>query len=130
MRPVVFILAGILLLCGPPQLPTSWTLPDVWTIVAPRDQVTAAVYVFEKDEGSAPPFIESALDRLNSERKIVATSIDDDLDDGRGEIPAQYRTAIPAAREAGLPAFVILAGDRVLRVTKPKTEDEAWRDAQ
>lgn len=129
MRPVVFILAGILLVCGPPQLP-SWLSWDWRQIVAPREEVTAAVYVFEKDDGSAPRFIESALDRLNVERKIVATAIDDDADDGTGEIPAQYRTAIPAAREAGLPAFVILSGDRVLRVTKPTTEDEAWRDAQ
>jgi hypothetical protein len=86
-------------------------------------QPTAAVYVYEKDEGTPPAAILAGLDQLNR-RGLTATTFEDDSINGRGEIPRQYKSAVPAARTAGLPALVLLAGDRVLRVTKPTTETQ------
>jgi len=54
----------------------------------------------------------------------VATLLEDDTTNGDGEVPAQYRLALEAARKAGLPAMVAMAGGQVLRVT-PKPSNEA-----
>jgi hypothetical protein len=114
VRPFAFIAAGLLLL----------TLPRVdGCRVDTAGPTTAAVYVYEKDEGGVPPFVTTAINRLNRERQIVATLLEDDTTDGDGDVPEQYRSALAAARKAGLPAVVALAGQTVLRVTpKPGSE--------
>jgi hypothetical protein len=93
------------------------------SIVAPS-KVTAAVYVFEQRDGGIQSELRGALDKLNR-ASITATEFDVSGTDGKGELPDQYKTAVPAAKEHGLPSFVVLAGDKVLNVVKaPKTEAE------
>jgi hypothetical protein len=115
VRPLAFIAAGLLLL----------TLPRVeWGRVDTTGPATAAVYVYEKDDGGVPAYVTVAVNRLNRERKVVATLLEDDTTDGDGDVPEQYRSALDAARKAGLPAVVALAGRTVLRVT-PRPGSEA-----
>lgn len=114
MRPFLLVAAGLLLL----------TLPRVeWGRVAPS-AADAAVYVYEKDDGTIPTYVTVAVNRLNRDRKILATLLEDDTTDGDGDVPEQYRSALDAARKAGLPAVVALAGRTVLRVT-PRPGSEA-----
>jgi len=120
VRPLAFIAAGFLLL----------TLPRVeWGRVDTSGSATAAVYVYEKDDGGVPPFVAVAVNRLNRERKVVATLLEDDTTDGDGEVPEQYRSALDAARKAGLPAVVALAGRTVLRVTPQPASEAAVMEA-
>ena len=115
MRPFALIAAGLLLL----------TLPGVeWGRVDTSGSATAAVYVYEKDDGGVPAYVTVAVNKLNRDRKIVATLLEDDTTDGDGDIPDQYRAALDAARKAGLPAVVALAGRTVIRVT-PRPASEA-----
>ena len=115
MRPLALIAAGLLLL----------TLPGVeWGRVDTSGSATAAVYVYEKDDGGVPAYVTVAVNKLNRERKVVATLLEDDTTDGDGDVPEQYRAALEAARKAGLPAVVALAGRTVIRVT-PRPASEA-----
>lgn len=92
---------------------------------------TAVTYIFEKDSTFIPPPVASGLSRLNREKGIVATEIDDDVLDESGSVPEQYRVSIPAARSAGLPALVVMSGDKVRRVVKdPKTEEAVMEAAK
>ena len=71
-----------------------------------------------------PDGVKIGLDKLN-QRGIVATSVDQDQVDGDGDIPEQYKLAIPAAKQAGLPALVVQAGSKVVNVVKkPETEQQ------
>lgn len=123
MRPFAFIVAGLLLL----------TLPRVDGCRATTEQTagpaTAAVYVYEKDDHAIPAHVTVAINRLNRERKIVATLLEDDTTNGDGEIPTQYRLALEAARKAGLPAVVALAGVQVIRVTPAPASEAAVMEA-
>lgn len=87
------------------------------------DRVT---YVYEKDANITPRPVAYALQRLNTEYvAVVATEFEEDTLDGTGDIPDQYKVALEAARKAGLPALVIQAGAKVVRVVKdPKTEQQ------
>lgn len=129
MKPFALIAIGLLLLFGVPELPEipRFELPS-WTILAPKTEATAAVYVFEKDDGPVPGFVTVAVNRLNIERKILATLFEADDENGNREVPAQYRAPLAAAKAAGIPALVVMAGEKVIRVIpKPATEDEIWR---
>lgn len=122
MRPYVLLAAGLVLLFGVPTVPdvAGWSWP--WRVQVPA-VATAAVYVYEKDKSPVPPGVTTGIDRLNRERKIVATLLEADTTDGTGDVPDQYRAALAAARRAGLPAMVALAGQTVLRTTRaPATE--------
>lgn len=89
-------------------------------IVGPA--ATAATYVYELRESAPPSAVYAGINQLNREKKVVANLYDDDTTDGAGEVPDQYKTAVTAAREAGLPALVVTGGDKVLNVVKdPKT---------
>lgn len=88
---------------------------------------TAATYVYEKDQGEAPAAVMSGINRLNRERHIRATLFEEDVKDGTGDTPDQYKVALAAAVKAGLPAFVVTAGDTVLVVVKsPTTEAQVF----
>jgi hypothetical protein len=120
VKPLVFIATGILLL----------TLPRVeFGRVDMSGSATAAVYVYEKDAGGVPPFVTVAVNRLNRDRKVVATLLEDDTTDGNGDVPEQYRAALDAARKAGLPAIVALAGRTVIRVTPRPSSETAMMEA-
>ena len=91
---------------------------------APAAKVTAAYYVYEKDDGEVPSEVRVALDKLNREKKILAEAFEDDTVNGDGETPLPYRPALKAAQDAGEPALVVLAGERAVRVVKKPTKQE------
>jgi len=115
IRVAVLIAVALVLLAGVPPFQSCAARRTV--VVGPA---TAAVYVYEKDSGPIPAGVTVALDRLNRDRRIVATLLEDDTTDGSGAVPDH----LEAARKAGLPAVVALAGQTVLRVT-PKPASEA-----
>lgn len=104
----VILAAGVYLLTGAPLPKIGVKLPAVIS------KPTAAVYVYEKDATQIHPSILAALDRINRERNIPATLFEVDTTDGTGETPEQYKTAVAAAKNATLPAFVILSGTTVI----------------
>lgn len=134
MRPFAKIIVGLLLLAGTPALPipgTLWTQPTPGPAPAPTpapvspSTVTAAVYVYEKDDGPIPPGVAAGIDRLNRERKIVASLFEDDTVDGTGETPDQYKPALAAAKSKCIPSLVVLAGTNAIKVVdRPKTADD------
>lgn len=97
------------------------------SFIAPQ-RPTAAVYVYEKDSGGVPPAVTKAIGKLNDDG-IMASTHEDDGTNAMDKIPAQYRLAVPAAREAGLPALVVQAGDKVLRTVKDPTTEQAVLEA-
>ena len=116
MKPLALVVAGLVLIFGFPHVESC-------RHVTTAGPATAAVYVYEKDAHAVPAFVTVAINRLNRERKIVATLLEADTTDGIGDVPDQYRLALAAAKKAGLPAVVALAGQTVLRVTPaPATE--------
>lgn len=99
----------------------------VVTPVDPTVKATAATYVYEKDDTAIPSGVSTGLNRLNREKRIIATIFEDDTRDADGDVPSQYKVALDAAVNAGLPAFIVQAGDKVLSVVKsPTTEEQVW----
>lgn len=87
--------------------------------------VTAVTYVYEKDDTVVSSEVMSGINRLNREKKVTASIVDDDVKDGNGETPAQYVAPIEASKKDGLPILVATNGSTVVRVVKnPKTEAE------
>lgn len=95
--------------------------PDKPPPVTPST-ATSATYIYEKDETGVPPTpVLVGLDKINQEKKIVATTFEDPTN-STGQVPAKLKTALAAARAAGLPALVVMSGGDLLRVVKdPKT---------
>jgi len=93
-------------------------------IVDPSTKVTAAVYVYEKDDRQGvPPVVMATLNKLNREHNILATLFEDDSTDGGGDVPEQYKVPHAAASAKGLPALVLLADGKEVR-TLPDTKDD------
>jgi hypothetical protein len=93
--------------------------------------VTTVTYVYEQRETKVPSAVLAALDRINRELKIRATTFDVDTKDGDEQVPDQYKLPLTAAEAAGLPVLVVVGGDKVLRTVKdPKTADAVWEAAQ
>ena len=120
MRTLLLLAAGLVLLAGP--LPT---IPWPVSIVTAPAAATAAVYVYEKDQTAVPTGVVVGLNRLNRDRGIVATLLEADTVDGMGEIPEQYRPALAAAKDRGLPALVVLSGSTVLSVVQAPADSDA-----
>lgn len=119
--PLRLRLFGALLLIGAAVL----AFGDGISVPGLSTKPTAVTYVYEKDQTAVPNPVLAVLNELNRQN-IVATTFEEDTVDGSGETPDQYKAALAAAREKGLPALVATAGDRVLKVVKdPKTEPEA-----
>lgn len=98
--------------------------------ISPSPAVTSVTYVYEKDDGGVPSGVGLGLSKLN-EQGILATDVDDDVTNPSGAIPKQYALIIPAARTAGLPALVAMAGDEVRSITlKPTTEQQVLEAAK
>ena len=106
--------------------PVDPTVP----VVVPIDpsKVTAATYVYEKDDGMPSSSVMAGLQRLNRERKIIATALEDDSTDGDGDVAEKDKVPLAAARQAwtatdpDYPVFVVMAGSTVLRVAKATKE--------
>jgi len=95
--------------------------------IGPSEKATSATYIYEKDDGPIPPAVLAGLNRLNIERNIIATTLDDDVVDGSGDIPEQYKPVHEAAPEADRPALVVLAGKKAINVVKsPTTAEQVW----
>lgn len=93
-------------------------------------KVTAVVYVYEKDSGSVPTAVLTGLDKLNKQG-VVATAFENDTVDGTGETPEQYKVPLAEAKRIGLPALVVMAGDKAVKsLTNPTTEAEVTGAAQ
>lgn len=128
MKPWAFILAG-LAIAASPFIDGGITVNfKLWQVVV-TDVATSGVYVHEKDSGAVPSGVMAGLNRLNREKGIVATVFEEDTTDGDGDVPEQYREPLRAAREAGLPAFVVMGGGKVLRVVKAPTTADAIVEA-
>ena len=126
-RSVVLSTAGVV----PPKpvpVPTpSTTKPGDPATPVPNSEITAVVYVYEKDNGEPPSSVRVALDRLNRERKILATTFEDDSTDGDGQVPDQYKAPLAAAKEYRLPVLVLMKQSGPPAVIQaPKTEQEVW----
>lgn len=89
--------------------------------------ITAAVYVYEKDDGPVPVGVYAGIEKLNREKNILASLFEDDTVDGTGETPEQYKPALAAAKAKSIPSFVVLSGTTAVNVVeKPQTEAEIW----
>jgi hypothetical protein len=87
--------------------------------------VTAAVYVYEKDDGPVPVGVYSGIEKLNREKDILASLFEKDTVDGTGETPEQYKPALVAAKAKSIPSLVVLSRTNAVRVLeKPQTETE------
>lgn len=95
---------------------------------APINKVSSVVFVYEKDDHAIPSPVLAALNQLNR-RGIVATTFDDDIVDGTGEVPKQYAVALAESRKSGLPVLVVQAGDEVVNVVKNPTTEQAVLEA-
>jgi hypothetical protein len=104
--------------------------PDVNPGPGPSpSKATAATYVYEKDEHAVPGGVQAAFNKLNREKRVVATLFEADTKDGTGDTPDQYRVPLAAAKEAGLPALVVTAGDKVLKVVKDPRDEQSVLEA-
>lgn len=103
-----------------------WWLATKGGVVEPvAPKATAATFIYEKDLHVVPGPVFAALNKLNREQNIVATVYEEDTKDGTGDVPEQYKSALEEARKAGLPALVVMAGTKVVKiVVNPKTEAE------
>lgn len=87
--------------------------------------LTAAVYVYEKDEGPIPAGVYAGIEKLNTEKNIVASIFEKDTIDGTGETPEQFKPALDAAKASSIPSLVILSGTTAINIVeKPHTEEE------
>lgn len=106
----------------PPTTTPPTTTPPVEP--APATKVSAATYVVERGT-IVHPAVQAAINDLNR-KGILATLVYASTTDGTGEGPAQYKAAIAAAKEAGLPALVTLnAEHKVIKTTRNPTT-QSW----
>lgn len=106
-----------------PATPATPSTPITPVVPSPVKRVT---YVYEKDDGEIPSEVAVALDRLNRDRKIMATKFEDDSTDGDEQVPEQYKAALAIAREFGEPILVIefIDGRTPLYVKSPTTKEQ------
>jgi len=128
---VLLIAAVAYLLAERGTLPVLPVDPDKPEPVVPSDptvRVDRVTYVYEKDDGSVPRPVAFALAKL-SQTHVIATEFDQHSTNGSGQVPSQYKIALAAARQAGLPALVVQSGDQVVRVVKSPTTEAAVMEA-
>jgi hypothetical protein len=123
MKPWLFILGGLIMAFGIPDLPDL----SKWAVVQPVTVADRVVYVWDKDGEPVPPAVRAGLAKLNTTIKASAHEMGGT--DGTGETPEQYKLAEAAAEKAGVPALVVMAGGKVIRVVKVKTEAEVLEAA-
>ena len=84
-----------------------------------------AVVVYESEGYTVPPFVQSVL----RDSGIDSIVIDQDVVTGDGKTPESVAAAIAAAQENGLPAVVLLRGDRVVRAFDVPATAEQLQEA-
>lgn len=118
---ISLLLFGIALVCF------GGELRNVLPISAPvevAEKATAATYIYEKDKHSVPSAVMAGLNRLNREKKIVATLFERDTTNGKQSVPKQYQASAKAVPFEDMPALVVTAGDKVLNIVKSPTTVE------
>lgn len=123
--PLVCLALGLVVGVSWPGCKCDWTP----ALVVEKPKPDAVVYVYEKDDTSPPPELMVTLDKLNRVG-FLATAIDDDVTDGDGQVPDQYKAAIDAARLAGLPAIVLMAKGEFLDYADAETLNKLMEKAQ
>lgn len=112
----------------PPVVVDPTVPPVVPPATPPNTTATAATFIYEKDQHEVPKPVLAALNRLNREKKIYATILEADTTDGTGQVPEQYKVALAAAKQKGLPCLVVTSGANVLTiVSNPKTEADVLK---
>jgi hypothetical protein len=127
--PIACLLAGLLIGTAAQHVGCTPVVKPPVVVEPPKPKPDAVVYVYEKDDTAMPSEVMTMLDRLNR-AGILATDIDDDVTDGDGQVPDQYRAAIDAARLAGLPAFVLLSKGEFLDYADLADLESLLKDAQ
>lgn len=95
-----------------------------------KPKADTAVYVYEKDDTAIPSEVKAAMNVLNKRQGFTASFYEDDTPDGTGDVPEQFKVALKAAKDAGLPALVIQGGGTVLKVvTNPHTQSDVLEAA-
>jgi hypothetical protein len=123
---IILLLAGAFLIGGKGEGGCSW--PNWPSVIAPA-AVTKVTYVHD-EKAPLPSGVLAGIAELNS-KGIVASNYPDDATDGDGDVPDQYKIALPAAKAVGIPALVVQAGDKVLRtVAKPTTKQQVLEAAK
>lgn len=89
----------------------------------PNPAETRVTLVYEKDQTQIPPEVAAALMELN-EKGVMATEYEDDNKTGTGQIPEQYKIALQAARERGLPCLVVETPQGVVVVHDPQDSSD------
>jgi hypothetical protein len=126
---VTFALGMVLGVAGSKCDFTPAPKPPVVVVEPPKPKADRVVYVYEKDDTAPSIEVMAMLDKLNR-AGIQATDIDDDVVDGDGEMPDQYKVAIDAARLAGLPAIVLLSKGEFLDYADLAKLEAILRDHQ
>ena len=125
---ILLIGSALLLLLGGGK-GCDWTpTPEKPPVVVPVVKPTAVTYVYEKDSNPIPSPVLVALNTLNR-TGLLATVFEQNTIDGTGETPEQYKTALAAAKAAGLPALVVQAGKDVIRTVKAPATAESVLEA-
>ena len=126
----VGLLAGVTGVWGAGHLSSIRWPEDKPLVVQPQPTLkpTTATYVYEKDHGTPPSPVAAGLDKLNRQG-ILATAFEEDTKDGNGNTPSQYVIALTEATKAGLPALVVQAGDKVMRVVKAPASEQQVLEA-
>ena len=97
-------------------------------IIAPT-KVDRVTYVHD-EKAALPSGVLAGIAELNT-KGITATNYPDDTTDGDGDVPDQYKIALPAAKAVGIPALVVQSGDKVVRTIKgPTTKAQVLEAAQ
>lgn len=100
--------------------------------------VTAATFVYEKDQHAIPIQVLSALNKLNRgdygppgtrQPSILATVLEADTTDGTGEVPEQYKAILAAAKAAGLPCLIVSGPAGIIATVKNPTTEQQVLDA-
>lgn len=110
----------------PTTTPTTTTPPVVTP--DPTVKVARATYVYERRQGSVPPPVLVALDKLNR-AGVVANPIDQNVISGKGQAPAQHAVALSEAAKAGIPCLVVEYTSGPPKVLKSPTTEAAVLEA-
>lgn len=106
-----------------------WLLWDGGCSINPLAPAKVDRVTYVHDEKAVlPSGVLAALAELNTQG-IIATSFPDDATDGSGEVPDQYKVALPAAKASGIPSLVVQAGGKVVRTVKAPTTKAAVLEA-
>lgn len=104
----------------------AYLLWQAQSTVVPADVPIRVTYVYEASSTAIPPGVEVAFNKLNrqEDRKIIARLLEDPTDSG-GPVAEEDKVPLAAAKEAGLPAIVVVVNGAAVKVVKnPTTEQQ------